>query len=228
MNAKNFALYTLMTFLVLIPFIAAPLGNVDFFVAGDGTKNEYNKGETVYLKGKSLLATVTLDVKVDLIYPSESGRGSITILPRRTKTFSGINTIAEYYIQENDPEGTYVFRVTAWDTSGNLIGQIDVPFQVVVKEEMPIEAIIVIIVAAIIIILSIALVVRRRQQQEIEPQTQVVKAYFQLGNHVIPISSLPQNFGREDFVGMVPENILKNISRRMKPQFTIHYDYSRG
>ena len=212
------------------------------------------------MKGKSLLTTVTLDVKVDLIYPSESGRGGITILPRRTKTFSGINTIAEYNIQENDPEGTYVFRVTAWDTSGNLIGQIDIPFQVVGEEKIPMEAIIVIIAAAVIIILSITLVVkRRRQQQRIEAQqlpsqefptpmggktvvikpgtisiqgpggeTQVVTAYFQLGNHIIPISSLPQSFGREDFTGMVPENILRSISRRMKPQFTIHYDYSRG
>ena len=56
-------------------------------------------------------------------------------------------------------------------------------------------------------------------------ETITVTAFLQAGQKIIPISSLPQTFGRSDFVGVVPEEILRTISRR---HFTIGYDYAQG
>lgn len=50
-------------------------------------------------------------------------------------------------------------------------------------------------------------------------------AGLKLGERLIPIRSLPQAFGRDDFRGLIPEDALNFISRR---HFEIRYDYSRG
>ena len=267
-DKKHIVIGLAITLLILVEFTATPLGNVDFFV-GEGGGEKFGKGDIVYLKGKSLLATVVLDVKVDLLYPVESGRGSIIVLPRRTITFSGIKTIAEYRVQENDPTGVYTFRITAWDTNGNLLGQVDIPFTVEEEEQiLPFQAIVAIIAAAAIIIMAIAVIKWRKTGEEKPPiipesakgsppelgvyppelgektlvvtkpgtisiqgpggATKTIVAYFQFGSQIIPVSSIPQKFGREDFVGKVPADILNKISRRSKPHFQINYDYSRG
>lgn len=44
---------------------------------------------------------------------------------------------------------------------------------------------------------------------------------------VIPIVSLRQRFGREDFRGIVPDDQLRLISRRSKPQFEMYFDNAR-
>ncbi len=56
-------------------------------------------------------------------------------------------------------------------------------------------------------------------------ETRILTAMFQVGDKIIPISSLPQAFGREDFVGIAPPDALNAISRRAKPQFTVSFDY---
>ena len=45
------------------------------------------------------------------------------------------------------------------------------------------------------------------------------------GGKIIPITSLPQTFGREDFRGIADESSLRVISRR---HFTVSYDYHNG
>ena len=52
-------------------------------------------------------------------------------------------------------------------------------------------------------------------------ETIALTAFLQVGQKVIPISSLPQTFGRSDFIGVAPEEVLRTISRR---HFTIDYD----
>jgi hypothetical protein len=56
-------------------------------------------------------------------------------------------------------------------------------------------------------------------------ETKVLTAMFQVGDRIIPIGSLPQPFGREDFTGIAPPDVLNAISRRIKPQFTISFDW---
>jgi hypothetical protein len=58
-----------------------------------------------------------------------------------------------------------------------------------------------------------------------EGGTKVLTAMFQAGDKIVPISSLPQSFGREDFAGIASPEVLNAISRRAKPQFTISFDY---
>jgi hypothetical protein len=57
-------------------------------------------------------------------------------------------------------------------------------------------------------------------------ETKVLTAMFQVGDRIIPIGSLPQPFGREDFAGIAPPDVLNAISRRIKPQFTISFDWA--
>jgi hypothetical protein len=63
-------------------------------------------------------------------------------------------------------------------------------------------------------------------------ETRVVTAMLQTPSKTIPVSTLPQRFGREDFVGIVSSDLLATISRREGPgakaQFTIGYDYAQG
>ena len=56
-------------------------------------------------------------------------------------------------------------------------------------------------------------------------ETRILAAMFKVGDKIIPISSLPQRFGREDFAGIAPPEVLNSISRREKPQFIINFDY---
>ncbi|MEM1542887.1 MAG: FHA domain-containing protein [Ignisphaera sp.] len=56
-------------------------------------------------------------------------------------------------------------------------------------------------------------------------ETMTYIAGFRVGERMIPIRSLPQTFGREDFRGFIPEDALSFISRN---HFEIRYDYSRG
>jgi len=59
-----------------------------------------------------------------------------------------------------------------------------------------------------------------------EGGTLTIVAQLQLGpGNVIPITQLPQTFGRKDFKGKVSDEVLRAISRR---HFTIDYDYSTG
>ncbi|MEM1576133.1 MAG: FHA domain-containing protein [Archaeoglobaceae archaeon] len=57
-------------------------------------------------------------------------------------------------------------------------------------------------------------------------ETRILTAMFEFGDKIIPISSLPQAFGREDFINIIPRDALNSISRRSKPQFVINYDYA--
>ena len=51
-------------------------------------------------------------------------------------------------------------------------------------------------------------------------------AMFKVGDKIVPISTLPQSFGREDFAGIAPPEVLNAISRRARPQFTVSFDYA--
>jgi hypothetical protein len=55
--------------------------------------------------------------------------------------------------------------------------------------------------------------------------TITVSAWLQAPGGAVPITRLPQTFGRDDFRGIVPPHLLDAISRR---HFTIGYDYVKS
>jgi len=55
--------------------------------------------------------------------------------------------------------------------------------------------------------------------------TITVTAWLQAPGGALPITRLPQTFGRDDFRNLVPPQLLETISRR---HFTIGYDYVRS
>jgi hypothetical protein len=56
-------------------------------------------------------------------------------------------------------------------------------------------------------------------------ETQTLAAYFAAGNKILPITTLLQTFGKEDFKELVDVATLMVISRR---HFPVDYDYHRG
>jgi hypothetical protein len=234
-------------------YAAVELFGVRFYVAkGASETTEFQKGETVYLRAVPPIGGKTLDIKVDLIHPT---RGTITLLSRTTVTLSSETTIleAKYTIQEADPDGTYAMRITAWDPVSGDMRQADVAFTV--KSPWPVDPAILAAVAIIVIAVIIAGVILLKGRpatpttqpapvagpspegatEVLRPGTVAIKgptggtmtvtAWLQAGSRSIPISKLPQTFGREDFAGVVDPSVLSTISRR---HFSIGYDYTLG
>jgi hypothetical protein len=191
---------------------------------------------------------VTYDVEIEFMYPD--GRRLI-ILPRKSITFiAGVETtITSNQIQANDPLGSYALTISLYNPGGALIEQGSLSLNVLGISWELLLAVIIVVAAAIVALI----LVRRRiparkpvitptpaigtveitspgtvQIQRGPEGTITLLAMLQAGSQHIPISSLPQPFGREDFAGLAPDNILAAISRRGKPQFTISYDYTKG
>ncbi|MGC9086894.1 MAG: FHA domain-containing protein [Thermoproteota archaeon] len=242
-----------LSLLIATSYAAVELFGVRFYVAkGASETTEFQKGETVYLRAVPPIGGKTLDIKVDLIHPT---RGTITLLSRTTVTISSETTIleAKYTIQEADPDGTYAMRVTAWDPITGDMRQADVAFSV--KSPWPIDPAILAAVAVIVVAVIIAGAILLKgkptvptgapapvtgptpgvETQVVQPgtiaikgpagETMTVTAWLQAGSKSIPISKLPQTFGREDFTGIVDPSALSTISRR---HFSIGYDYALG
>jgi len=238
---------------VLYKALAVNIAGIEFYVASDaGEKTEFEVGEKVYLKAcPTLGAPATVQIEVYLYYPAESGRSPAQILPRQV--FQNIrcgDTIVRYIIPSGDPEGSYSFRVRVYDQAGNFISEGYVPFAV--KSPTPwwltpefIVAVVAILVAAV---LGGFILLRRApspapvaappqaavETRVLAPGTIEIRAGgetltytggLQLGDRLIPLKGIPQEFGREDFRGLIPDEQLAFISRR---HFRISYDYSRG
>ncbi|MEM2550198.1 MAG: FHA domain-containing protein [Nitrososphaerota archaeon] len=238
------------------------LFGVLFYVSKGGPEViEFRKGDTVFLKAIPPIGGRTLNIEVQLVFPPESGKTPITLVSRTTMPLVGEQTITTYTIQQADWEGTYAMRITAWDPGTGERKELDLSFKVV-GVGIPWELIIALAVVLVAIIIAVVIYQRGKaptpppvprgpappglpEGTQVIPrgggtimirgpsgETRVVTAMLQAGARTIPISTLPQTFGREDFTGIVSDDLLRTISRREGPgargQFTIGYDYARG
>ena len=165
--------------------------------------------------------------------------------------------VCTHTLAEGDFSGTYALRIFIYNPGGALIQSGDLVFKVSRLIIAP-EIIAAILILGVGIGGSVLMLVRRRRPRPTEimrpslmpptaaegtirvvsPGTIEVQSYGETlrlvamfegpGGKLIPISEIPQNFGREDFVGLVPENILRTISRKGKPHFTVYYDFASG
>jgi hypothetical protein len=227
---------------------------------GGPEETEFRKSDTVALKAIPPVGGRTLDIQVQLVYPPESGRTPIMLVSRTTMPLVGEQTITTYTIQQADWEGTYAMRVTAWDPATGDRKEIDLSFHVIgmlIPWELIVAAAVVLVAVIIGIVIyqrgkgaappPVPPIPPSRppsgEGTQVIPQgggtvmirgpggeTRVVTALLQTPSKTIPVSMLPQRFGREDFAGIVSSDLLTTISRRegAKAQFTIGYDYAQG
>ncbi|MEZ0346217.1 MAG: FHA domain-containing protein [Infirmifilum sp.] len=219
--------------------------------------NRFRRGETVFIIASPPIGGATVDIEVQLIFPPESGRPPLILLQRTRVALPADKTIANYKISDTDFAGKYAVRVTVWDPTTGRMEQGDLPFEV--EEESPIPWWIIVPAVAILAAAGAVLLLQRRSAPVLEPtppepspegqgqtmvmpsgehtlvvpapsgETMRLAAMLELGDKYIPITNLPAKFGREDFKGMVPDDVLRLISRRAtRGQFTIDYDYASG
>ncbi len=240
---KRLLLAFLLTAIAASSFLVVARVNlfgVDFYLTKGAVGPEeyvFHKGETVYVVASPPVTGKTLDVQIDLIYPPGSNRPPATLLGRTTVTLTSERILAYYKIQDVDLEGKYAIRVTAWE--GNEMKQTDISFEVVARPAMPWEIIVPVVVVLLIGVLAIILLRKPREAAKPQVETRVIQpgtfevrapsgetvtlaAYLQVGSKVIPLTQLPQVFGRDDFSDVAPPNLLSAISRR---HFLIGYDY---
>jgi len=230
------------------------IAGVYFFTASDGERAEFQPGERIYLKAcPSAPAGSNFIIEVQLVYPPESARPPAIILPRQAMTLKCNDVVVQYTAQE--PFGDYAFRVSVYDANtGKLLGQGDIPFKVF-SPSIPWEWILAGVLLVLVVVLGGFLFLRRAPpgappsaappalQPSMAPtgetmtvstgtiqiktpeRTLVYTGGLQLGDKMIPLKTLPQEFGREDFRGLLPESQLAYISRR---HFRIGYDYARN
>jgi hypothetical protein len=216
------------------------------------TSPEFHQGEIACIRAIPPVGGTTVDVQVDLIHPTA---GRITPMSRRTLTLSADTTLTEasYAIQPGDPEGDYVFRISVWRAGELREGTLT--FRVVKPSPEVPWWIVALIVAVAAFGGYMYLTRRREARAQLAAPTPAVAAapgeatqvyaqppatipirtptgetltlaaYFAAGTKMIPITTLPQTFGREDFRGLADESTLRVISRR---HFTVDYDYRQG
>ncbi|MEM4889001.1 MAG: FHA domain-containing protein [Thermosphaera sp.] len=221
-------------------------------------ESHFKRGDTVYVVARPPITGATLEVEVLLFFPPEAGRTPLTLLSRTRVALNAERVIARYDIAPTDVTGKYAIRVRVWDPATGRLEEGDLPFEVI-EEFPLIWAIIpaVVLLAAVgaVVLLrrrtSLAPPPPPTGAERVAPvegptvvtgvpgatvsvpapsgETMRLVAMLELGDKVIPITSLPARFGREDFIGIVPSSVLSLISRRMpRGQFTIDYDYISG
>jgi len=228
--------------------------NVTFYLAntpGGPEVTTFKRGETVYVYASPPPEGTTLVIEVRLIYPPEAGRTPIVLLARKPVTLSGTTLLTTHTIQSTDPEGTYAIRILVTDPATGDSRDVDLSFEV--RSPIPWELIVPLIVVAAAGTAGFLIVKQRRAKQaalvqavppgpapSIETQiaqpgtvtiraptgeTMTLTAILQAGTQSIPITRLPQEFGRADFASIAPREMINAISRR---HFMIGYDYSQG
>jgi hypothetical protein len=227
--------------------------NVTFYLANTPGGSEvtiFKKGETVYVYASPPPEGTTLVIEVRLIYPSEAGRTPIVLLARRTVRLSGTTLLTTHVIQDTDPEGTYAIRILVTDPATGDSRDVDLSFDV--RSPIPWELIVPLIVVAAAGTAGFLVIRHRRlkqvtlvqaappappgfETQIVQPGTITIRAptggtmtltaILQAGTQSIPITRLPQEFGRADFVNIAPKETINAISRK---HFMIGYDYSQG
>jgi len=236
-------------------YAAARAFNVTFYLAnmpGGPEVTAFKKGETVYVYASPPPEGTTLVIEVRLIYPPEAGRTPIILLARRTVRLVGTTLLTTHVIQDTDPEGTYAIRILVTDPATGDSRELDLSFDV--RSPIPWELIVPLIVVAAASAAGFLVVRRQRLKQAtlvqaapppspapgyetqiVQPgtimvraptgETMTLSAILQAGTRNIPITRLPQEFGRADFVDVAPREVINAISRR---HFMIGYDYAQG
>jgi len=255
-NLTVVSLILLLIYVSSLVLAGVTIAGVYFFTASDGEKTVFQTGERIYLKAcPSAPAGSNFIIEVQLVYPPESARSPITILPKQLMTLKCNDVVVQYTAQE--PLGDYAFRVSVYDVaSGKLLGQGDVSFRISPPgPPLPPELILAGVLLVLVVALGGFLFLHRRpstappliapptlqpsmaptgETQTVAPGTiaiktregtQVYMGGLQLGDKMIPLKTIPQEFGREDFRGYLPETQLPYISRR---HFRIGYDYARN
>jgi hypothetical protein len=233
---------------------AVKVFNVTFYLAntpGGPEVTTFKKGDIVYVYASPPPEGTTLVIEVRLIYPPEAGRTPIVLLARRTVKLSGTTLLTTHTIQDTDPEGSYAIRILITDPATGDSRDVDLSFDV--RSPIPWELIVPLIVVAAAGTAGFLIVRQRRSKQATlvqaappglapSPETQIAQqgtvtiraptgetmtltAILQAGTQNIPITRLPQEFGRADFVNVAPREMINAISRR---HFMIGYDYSQG
>lgn len=221
-------------------------------------ETQFRRGETVYVIAGPPIGGATVDMEVLLFFPPESGRTPLTLLQRTRVSLTADRVIARYQIADTDVAGKYAVRVRVWDPATGRFEEGDLPFEVVEEFPLlwiVVPAVVILAAVGAVILLRRKAAPQGPTPPPIPPpvglggeKTEVIQtpgatvtvptpsgetmrlvAMLEFGDKVIPITSLPARFGREDFSGIVPSNVLPMISRRTpRGQFTIDYDYSSG
>ncbi|MEM2550345.1 MAG: FHA domain-containing protein [candidate division WOR-3 bacterium] len=230
------------------------IANINFYTARDGEEEEFHLGDTIILKAWKTV-TGAFNVEYTFIYPDGRRLGPRFYPLVGTGEF----VIDKWTITGNDPTGTYQIRVRVFDTiTGDMLGDDYLIFFVrersIIESILKPEILTAIAIVAVVAIVGVVLITRKPKEVVTPPimptggpETVVVKAPgtvvmtrptgetmtyiagFRVGERMIPIRSLPQIFGREDFQGFIPEEALTFITRREKGgHFEVRYDYSRG
>lgn len=218
----------------------------------------FMRGDTVFVVASPPIGGATVEMEILLFFPPEAGRTPLILLQRTRVTLTADRVVARYQIAETDHTGKYAIRVRVWDPATGKFEEGDLPFEVVVEFPMHWLIVpVIIILAGIGAVVMLRrrpspvpplVLPERERAMGMGERTEVIQApgatiavptpsgetmrfvaMLEFGDKVIPITSLPARFGREDFVGIVPSNVLSMISRRMpRGQFTIDYDYASG
>jgi len=254
-GSKKLALISICAIILSASTYAAVKAfDVSFYLTnmpGGSETTTFKRGETVYIYALPPPGGATLSIEIRLLYPPETGRPPITLLARRTLQLSAPQLLAEHKIQETDPEGAYAIRISAINLATGESRDIDLSF--VVGTPVPWELIVPLVVIAVVGAAGFLVVRQRRSQtivavqpaaparvpgvetQVVEPgtiriiapsgETMLLTAILQAGTQNIPVTRLPQEFGRSDFVNVAPREVINAISRR---HFMISYDYAQG
>jgi len=233
---------------------AVKVFDVTFYLTnspGGPETSTFRRGETVYICASPPPGGATLDIVILLLYPPEAGRPPITLKTLKNFRLEAVKCLADYTIQATDPEGTYAVRISVTNPLGDR-KDTDLSFEV--RSPIPWELIVPLIVVAIAGAAGFIVVRQQRLKQAAPPgptpapapapsfETQLVQpgtimiraptgetmtltAVLQAGSRNLPITRLPQVFGRADFVGIAPREVINAISRR---HFEIGYDYVQG
>jgi hypothetical protein len=229
------------------------IANINFYTAKDGEQEDFYPRDTVTLKAWKTIAG-TFNVEYTFIYPDGRRLGPRTYTLVGTGEFvidrciiAENDPVGTYQIKIRVFD--LIGNMVGDDYLIFYVKERSI-LELILKPEI-LAAITIVAIAAII---GGVLVIRRPKEVVTPPvieaakppsagETVLVKAPgtllmrkpsgetmtyiagFRVGERMIPITSLPQTFGREDFRGIVPEEALNFISRS---HFIVRYDYSRG
>jgi hypothetical protein len=228
------------------------IANINFYVAKDGEQEEFYFRDTVILKAWKTIAG-TFNVEYTFIYPDGRRLGPRSFTLIGTGEFIIDKWIIASSDPKGTYQLRIVVYDIAGNMVGDdylifFVKEFGI-LEFILKPEI-LTALAIVIISAVIG----GVLISRKPKEVVAPTIEAAKpstagetvlvkapgtvlmrkpsgetmtyiAGFRVGERMIPITSLPQNFGREDFRGIVPEEELSFISRS---QFEIRYDYSRG